>query len=131
MVMRKILTLLFLLIPLLGNAQQLYKANAMRFKEGDKPEQWEKCDLKVFIDEKLNIRIYRSKDILELKSVNDDYQLKEDAKSYRLSWICVDDDGYKCMPIMTSDKESFIYLSIHYPDMNGAIIYSLEPYKWE
>ena len=115
----------------MGNAQQLYKASAIRFKEGDKLEQWEKCNHKVYIDEKLNIRIYRSKDVRDLKSANDDYKLKEDAKSYRLSWVCVDDDGYKCMPIMTSDKQSFIYLTIHYPDMEWAIIYSLEPLKLE
>ena len=66
--MRNLLTILFILISFMGNAQQLYKANAIRFKEGDKLEQWEKCNHKVYIDEKLNIRIYRSKDVRDLKS---------------------------------------------------------------
>lgn len=129
--MKKLLILLFLLIPLLGNAQQLYKATAMRFKEGDKLEQWERCNDKVFIDEKLNVKVYQSNGVIhEFKSLYDDYQLKEDANSFRLSWVCGDpESGYKCMLVLTSDKESYVYLEIHYVSLKGAIIYSLEPYK--
>ena len=78
---------------------------------------------------KNNVTIYGSNDNIELRSVNDDYKLKEDSEgNSRLSWVCVDDEGKKCMPILISDKAvTFIYLAIHYPDKGFAIFYNLVP----
>ena len=78
--MKKILFLLLLLIPLFANAQYWYTANAMRFKYGNELEEWQKCNLRVFIDKKNNVTIYGSNDNIELRSVNDDYKLKEDSE---------------------------------------------------
>ena len=127
--MKRKLILLFLLVPLLANGQYWYTANAMRFKYGNELEEWQKCNLRVFIDKKNNVTIYGSNDNIELRSVNDDYKLKEDSEgNSRLSWVCVDDEGKKCMPILISDKAvTFIYLAIHYPDKGFAIFYNLVP----
>lgn len=130
--MKKILLLLlFILTTLCSNAQQLYTATAIRFKHGDELTKWDKCKLKVFIDEKLNIKLYYPNDIIDIQSIDDDYTLKEDSENYRLSWVCVDDEGDKCMPIITSDKVTFTYLAIHYPDKEYAVIFNLEPFRWD
>ena len=127
--MKKILFLLLLLIPLFANAQFWYKADAMRFKFGNQLEEWEKCNLRVFIDNNYNIKIFSQNKSINIRSVNDDYTLKEDERGdSRLSWVCVDGDGKKCMAILTSDKNvTFIYLGIHYPDQNYAVFYNLKP----
>ena len=54
--MKKILFLLLLLIPLFANAQYWYTANAMRFKYGNELEEWQKCNLRVFIDKAIDIK---------------------------------------------------------------------------
>lgn len=127
--MKKILILLLLIVPLLGNAQYWYRADAMRFKFGDNLEEWEKCNLRVFIDKDLNVKIFSLEKTINVRSVNDDYTLKEDNKgNSRLSWVCVDDEGEKCMSILTSDKNvTFIHLGIHFPAQNFAVFYNLKP----
>lgn len=127
--MKKILFLLLLLAPLFANAQYWYKADAMRFKFGNNLEEWEKCNLRVYIDKSNNIKIFSLNNSINIRSVNDDYTLKEDERgNSRLSWVCVDEEGEKCMSILTSDKNvTFIHLGIYYPAKNFAIFYNLKP----
>ena len=94
--MKKILFLLLLLAPLFANAQYWYKADAMRFKFGNNLEEWEKCNLRVYVDKSNNIKIFSLNNSINIRSVNDDYTLKEDERgNSRLSWVCVDEEGEK------------------------------------
>ena len=104
--MKKILFLLLLLAPLFANAQYWYKADAMRFKFGNNLEEWEKCNLRVYIDKSNNIKIFSLNNSINIRSVNDDYTLKEDERgNSRLSWVCVDEEGASTAPLFQQEYE--------------------------
>lgn len=127
---KKILLLLLLLVPLFANAQYWYKANALRIDTGKGTKadnQWQKCNVRIYIDENRNVKIFTSSTTLVYRAIDDEYIHKvSNNGDAKLFWRTLDGDGNKCVVYYMHDKHvSFLYLGLKYNDMK--VWYDMKP----
>lgn len=118
--MKKILVLIFIWLPILANAQNWYKINAMRleYNDGTKTE-WRECSAKVLIDSNRNVKIFYPDETDTYRAFDDDYIHKVNAAGdVNISWKALSGAGDKCAIYYMHDKKvSFIYLGVRFSDL--------------
>ena len=127
--MKRILILIFLLVPLLANAQDWFKANAVRYAaNGNEFSEWQKCDINVFFEGSTKVKIY-TKETHILRRIKD---ATEDIDEHGISyvfWQGVDEKSEDCIVCIKSAQASYIHLMITYIKQNLVICYNLIPDK--
>ena len=127
--MKKILILLLLFIPLFANAQDWFKANAIRYAvDGSEFSEWQRCNISVFFEGGTKVKIYAT-DTHTLRRTKD---ATEDIDEHGISyvfWQGVDEKGEDCIVCIKSDQKNFIHLMITYIKENLVICYNLIPDK--
>ena len=127
--MKKILILLFLFVPIFMNAQDWFKANAVRFAVENEYSEWKECDIKVFMGEDRKIKIYSSEThtIRAVGEANLDVNEKNGTEC--IFWQGVDEEGKDCIVCIKSDQATYIHLMITFIKDNFIINYNLIPDK--
>lgn len=122
--MKKILILLLLLFSLFVNAKTWFIANAVRF---DVEEEWEKCDIRISIDDDWKINVYADthhtiRKIKEFGGFED-----EDGNNHVL-WLGINQDGKECTMALTKFKNiPYLSLTITFESDGLDVYYMLMP----
>ena len=123
--MKKILFLLLLALPLLGNAQTWFKTNKYCLIEENGQETWYKCDARVLVDKERNVKIIEAEKTRTFRVVSDDYKEEVDNRGEQLFWKAVDEDVDRCVLYLIFPKErNSVLLRIRY--INFDVMYIMQ-----
>ena len=124
--MKKVLILFLLSVPLLANAQDWFKANAVRFATDGEYSEWKKCDINVSIGDDMRVKIYAQENHTIRKVKNGDDMVDEYGVSH-LFWMGGDEKGKDCIVCIKSDTKKYIHLMVTFIEDNFVICYNLIP----
>lgn len=124
--MKKALLLFFLLVPLFVNAQDWFRANAIRFATDGEYSEWQKCNISVSIGDDMKVKIYAKENHTIRKVKNGDEMVDEFGVSH-LFWMGVDENGSDCIICIKSDAKNYIHLMITFIKDNFVVCYNLIP----
>jgi hypothetical protein len=124
--MKKLLIILFLFAPLLANAQNWFKANALYTGVDNKNSTWQKCNIIVCLGDDRKVTIYAQEThTIRALSKTEEYADKSGVSG--MFWQAVDENGDKCIVNIQSDQKSYIHLILTFIDDNFVICYNLIP----
>lgn len=127
--MKKILTLLLLLIPLLANGQDWFKANAVRYAaNGSEFSEWQECDINVFFDDAVKVKIY-AQETHVLRKIGSTVEDEGKNGVSHIFWQAVDEKSQDCIVCVSSDGSTFMHLKVTFIKENLVICYNLIPDK--
>ena len=120
--MKKILILLFLLVPLFTNAQVWYRAIATSSRQGNaQPGDFEGCDARVLRKDNV-VKLFAEHGAYSFRSVDGGYKTKSSDGNIYQSSKCVDESGKFCKLTFMHDNAEFIYLFIEYEDYTVCFV---------
>lgn len=127
--MKKILIFLLLFVPLFANAQNWFKANAVRYAaDGGEYSEWQDVDINVFIDDAMKVKIY-AKENHVLRKIGDAVDNVDKQENSHIFWRAVDEKSQDCIVCFSSNGTTFMHLKITFIKDNLVICYNLIPDK--
>lgn len=127
--MKKILILLFLCAaPLCMNAQDWFKANAVRFAVDNEYSEWQKTNIDVFFAEDMKVKIY-AEETHTIRGIKNPEEHVDESGVSSVFWLGVDEKGKDCIVCIKSDQATYIHLMVTFIEDNFVICYNLIPDK--
>lgn len=126
--MKKLLILLFLFAPLLVNAQDWFKVNAVRFAVDNEYSEWQETNIDVFFAEDMKVKIY-AEETHTIRGIKSAEEYVDESGISSVFWLGVDENGKDCIVCIKSDQATYIHLLLTFIDDNFVICYNLIPDK--
>ena len=126
--MKKLLILLLLLAPLLANAQDWFKVNAVRFAVDNEYSEWQDTNIDVFFAEDMKVKIY-AEETHTIRGIKSAEEHVDESGISSVFWLGVDENGKDCIVCIQSDQATYIHLLLTFIDDNFVICYNLIPDK--
>lgn len=122
--MKKILSLLLILVPLLTSAQTRFTANSARIVTPYGPTEWQECNDTVTIDIDRNRLLIYSNPLQIIRLLEFNGKEVDEYGITRFEWLGIDQDNETCL-ITLAANASYIILIRTYEEME--FWYNLEP----
>lgn len=126
--MKKLLILLLLFAPLLANAQDWFKVNAVRFAVDNEYSEWQDTNIDVFFAEDMKVKIY-AEETHTIRGIKSAEEHVDESGISSVFWLGVDEKGKDCIVCIKSDQATYIHLMVTFIEDNFVICYNLIPDK--